>query len=145
MAQKFDWSAWRLGLFTERAVINRNAEELDYVQGTLSSLWGTVQRQQQEILQLRATLIGVIEVLHARAPFDVDELDRAVQTALTDLTAPPPPPPSPPPASTDPYRGLPAEPTPPPVRLVLCLQCGRQVPASQTTITENGEVCDACA
>jgi len=145
MAQKLDWSAWRHGLFSEQAVINRNAEDLEYVEGTLSAVQATVQRQQQEILQLRATLIGVIEVLHATASFDVDELERAVQAAWTGLTAPPPPPPAPAAALTDPYRGLPAEPTPPPVRLVLCLRCGRRVPAAQTTITENGEVCDACA
>jgi hypothetical protein len=44
---------------------------------------------------------------------------------------------------TDPYRGTPAERMAPPERLVLCTQCGRQVP--KTNITENGEVYDACS
>ena len=154
--------AYKLGLFdqlfggewADRRAINRNAEDLSYVEADVSFLQAAVQRQGQEILRqgeellrLRAMLMGVVEVLHTRAPFDDAELERAVQAAWMQLTAPPPPPPPPPPASsmTDPYRGIPAAATAPPVRLVMCTRCGRQVPASKTNITEHGEVCDACS
>ncbi len=145
MAQKVRWlDAWLLGEWADRRVINQNAEELAYVEGGITQLGAIVQRQGQEILWLRAVLAGLVDVLDEKSPFDSADLERAVQNAWNQLTAPPAPAP-PAPAMTDPYRGMPAEPTPPPERLVLCTRCGRQVPASQTNITENGEVCDACS
>lgn len=144
MAQKLGKPSWWSGQIYERAVIDRNAQDLAEVEVTVGALQAVVQRQEQEILRLRAMLIGLVEVLHTRTPFYDGELDRAAEAAWTLLTGPAAPLPSPA-ASTDPYRGLPAEPAAPAARVVLCLQCGRKVPASQTTITENGEVCDACA
>jgi hypothetical protein len=146
MAQKVGWlDGWLLGgEWADRRVINQNADELTHVGGGMTQLGAIVQRQGQEILWLRAVLAGLVEVLHASSPFDSAELERAVQAAWKELTAPPSPPSPPAPAMTDPYRGTPAEPTPPPERLVLCTKCGRQVPASRTNITENGEVCDSC-
>jgi hypothetical protein len=142
MAQKLGvFSQWMFGEWADRDAINRNAEELDYVEGTLSSLHAIVQRQGQEILRMRAMIMGVVEVLHAKAPFDDAELERAVQAAWRQLTAPP----APAPPMTDPYRGTPVAATAPPPRLVLCTRCGQQVPASKTNITEQGEVCDACS
>jgi hypothetical protein len=144
MAQKVSLlEYWLLGAWAERTAINRNADDLSYVEASMDSLQATVQRQGQEILWLRAVLAGLVEVLHEKSPFDSAELERAVQDAWKQLTVPPAP--SPAPAMTDPYRDTPAEPIPPPERLVLCTQCGRQVPASKTNITENGEVCDACS
>jgi hypothetical protein len=146
MAQKVRWlDGWLLGNeWADRRVINQNADELAHVEGGMAQLGAIVKRQRQEILWLRAVLSGLVEVLHARAPFDGDELEGAVQAAWNQLTAPPPAP-APAPTMTDPYRGTPAEPTPPPERLVLCTKCVRQVPASRTNITEQGEVCDACS
>jgi hypothetical protein len=142
MAQKIGFFDQLLfGTSADRAAINRNADELSYVEASVTGLHAVVQRQAQEILQLRAMIIGLAEVLHARALFDDTELQRAVQATWVQLTSPPPPPP----AMTDPYRGMPAEAAAPPERLVLCPQCGRRVPASRTNITEHGEVCDACS
>jgi predicted GNAT family acetyltransferase len=143
MAQRVRWlDGWLLGSeWADRRVINQNADELTYVEGSMTQLGAIVQRQGQEILWLRAVVAGLVEVLHARSPFDSAELEGAVQAAWKELTAPP----APAPTMTDPYRGRPAEPTAPPERLVLCPQCGRHVPASKTNITEHGEVCDACS
>jgi hypothetical protein len=77
--------------------------------------------------------MGVVEVLHAKAPFDNAELERAVEAAWASLRPPPP----------DPNRNLPK----PPVRderPVTCAKCGKSVPAYRTNITATGEVCDAC-
>jgi hypothetical protein len=145
MAQKIGlFDQMLFGTSASRAAINRNADELSYVGASVTTLHALVQRQAQEILQLRAMVIGLAEVLHARALFDEPELQRAVQASWAQLTAPQPQP-QPPPAATDPYRGMPADVPAPPERLVLCPQCGRRVPASRTNITENGEVCDACS
>lgn len=147
MAQKVRWlDGWLLGgEWADRRVINQNADELTYVEGGMTQLGAIVQRQGQEILWLRAVVAGLVEVLHARSPFDSAELEGAVQSAWKELTAPPPPPSPPAPTMTDPYRGMPVAPTASPERLVLCPQCGRHVPASKTNITEHGEVCDACS
>jgi hypothetical protein len=145
MAQKVSLlDYWLLGAWADRTAINRNAEDLADVEVSVSSLKAAVLRQGQEILWLRAVLAGLIEVLQKTSSLDNAELERSVQTVWNQLTAPPPLSP-PAPTTTDPYRGTPAEPTAPPERLVRCPQCGRQVPASRTNITEHGEVCDACS
>jgi len=146
MAQQLGFfSQWMFGEWADRAVINRNAEDLSYVESTVGGLQAVVQRQGHEILWLRAVIMGVVDVLHTKAPFDDAELERAVQAAWVQLTAPPPPPSPPASSRTDPYRGTPEAVTAPPVRLVVCTRCGRQVPASKTNITEHGDVCDACS
>jgi hypothetical protein len=132
-----------LGEWADRAAINRNADDLSSVEVSVAGLQTVIQRQAQEILRLRAMIMGVVEVLHAKAPFDDAELERAVQTAWTQLTTVPPAPAAA--GFTDPYRGTPADATAAPERLVLCTRCGRQVAASKTNITASGEVCDACS
>jgi hypothetical protein len=93
------------GKWADRAAINRNAESLQAVEGDMGELRKLVQRQSQEILQLRAMFMGVVEVLHAKAPFDDVELEQAVDAAWAKLNPPPPPTPT----ATDPYRGTPVE------------------------------------
>jgi hypothetical protein len=123
--------------WADRDAINANADELDSVETDVGSLRTAMLRQNQEILRLRAMLMAVVEVLHAKAPFDDAELDSAFNAAWTQLTAPPPPIQQ---SQTGaPYRGAPV-----PVRMVTCVRCMRQVPASQTNITASGEVCDRC-
>jgi hypothetical protein len=106
MAEKLErFDQWLFRGSAERAVINRNAEELSTVESDLTALQALVKRQAQEILQLRATVMGIVEVLHDKTPFDDRELERAVQAAWVKLTAPP----SKPLSTTDPYRGIPSE------------------------------------
>lgn len=108
MAEKLGlFNQWLFGDWAERAAINRNAEDLSVVEADLTKLRAVVQRQAQEILQLRAMMMGLSEVLHEKAALDPKELERAVNAAWSTLTAPPPEPPK----MTDPYRGTPAEPT----------------------------------
>jgi hypothetical protein len=97
------------GKWADRAAINRNAEELSNVEAGMDEMRKLVQRQGQEILRLRAMLMGVVEVLHAKAPFDDAELEHAVEAAWTKLSPPPPAPPTSPTAG-DPYRGAAGDP-----------------------------------
>jgi hypothetical protein len=141
MAQKL--SLWRDQKWAAYEAINRNSEDLDTVELSVRGLQTIMQRQAQEILRLRAMIMGIVEVIHAKAPFDDAELEAAVQAAWVQLTSPPSASPA---ASTasDPYRGTPVA-NAAPERVVVCTRCGRSVPASRTNITALGEVCDACA
>jgi hypothetical protein len=108
MAEKLGLlNQWLFGNWAERETINRNAEELATVGADVTALRAVVQRQAQEILQLRAMFMGLVELLHEKTSFEDAELERAVKAAWTAL-APPPPQSQP---TTDPYRGMPNEPS----------------------------------
>jgi TolA-binding protein len=94
------------GKWADRAAINRNAEHLSNVAEGIDELRKVVQLQGDEILRLRAMFLGVVEVLHAKAPFDDAELERAVEAAWNKLKPPPPKQPS---TAADPYRGTPGD------------------------------------
>jgi hypothetical protein len=101
--------AEKLGLFNqllfgnlaERATINRNAEELSQVGDNIAALRKVAERQAEEILQLRAMVMGMVEVLQQKSVIDRVQLEDAMEAAWSKLK---PPPPQPPP-SGDPYRG----------------------------------------
>ena len=96
------------GEWADRDAINRNAEVLSTVEANLDSLRATVQRQSQEILQLRAMFLGLVEVVQGKVAFDDTELESAVKAAYASLTPAPKRQ-----ASTDPYRNNPiTEPSP---------------------------------
>jgi formylmethanofuran dehydrogenase subunit E len=101
--------------------INQHADELDRAGHNIESLARVAQRQQQEILHLRAVVTGLIDALHAKGSFDDGELEQAVEQAYSELA----------PAAAP--------------GTVTCSTCGRQVAAAQTDITASGPVCDACA
>jgi hypothetical protein len=108
MAEKLGFfSQWLGGNWAERNTINANADALESVEAKVRDLQATTDRQAKEIVQLRATLIGLAEVVQAKVQFDDSDLERAVNSALEKLSPQPKAP------ATDPYRGLPpAEPTP---------------------------------
>ena len=83
------------GEWADRAAINRNAEDLSIVEADVTELRKLVQQQAHDILRLRAMFMGVVEVLHTKAPFDDAELEAAVQAAWMSLTEPPPKQPAP--------------------------------------------------
>ena len=94
MAEKlgvFEQMLW--GKWAERSAINRNADDLDSVRSL-------VQAQGQEILRLRATIEGIVDVLDTRSPFADGEIERAIDRAWTKLSPPER-------EATDPYRGTP--------------------------------------
>lgn len=97
------------GDWSQRATINRNAEELTNVSASVVELHRVVQQQSEEITRLRAMVMGLVEVLQQRAGIDTQHVEEAIQAAWEKLHPPPPPPPS----STvgDPYRGT-TEPSP---------------------------------
>lgn len=103
MAEKLGLlNQWLFGQWADRATINRNAEELSAVGADLDALRAVVQRQAQEIVQLRAMFLGMVEVLREKVQLDEAELERAVKAALAALSPPPPEPKQP----SDPYRGI---------------------------------------
>ena len=105
MARKLGFfTQWIGGEWADRAVINRNAEALETVETSVSDLQKTIARQSREILELRATVLGMIELFQAKVPFDDSELELAVKDAWNQIA--PPAPATPQPAATDPYRGL---------------------------------------
>ncbi|MDB4955601.1 MAG: hypothetical protein JWO36_3170 [Myxococcales bacterium] len=111
MAEKLGFfSQWLGGNWAERNTINANADALESVEGKVRDLQSTADRQAKEIVQLRATIMGLAEVLQAKVQFDDSELEREVNAALEKLT---PQPKAPIQGATDPYRGLPGgDPTP---------------------------------
>ena len=110
MARKLSFlSQLLIGDHADRRTINANAEALEDVEATVKELKAMVARQAEEILQLRATIMGIVEVLGAKVQLDDAELESAVNGAWRELRPPPPEQP----VATDPYRGLPGgEPTP---------------------------------
>jgi hypothetical protein len=109
MAEKLGLlNQWLFGDWAERAAINRNAETLSTVESSLGDLREVVASQANEILQLRTMIMGIVGTLHAKGVVDAVELEEAVQAAWAQLS---PPPPEPKQASTDPYRGMPREPS----------------------------------
>jgi hypothetical protein len=126
MAQRVGFfDQWAFGEYADRKAINRNADDLNLVESNVEQLQAQLAQQRQEIVQLRAMLMGVVEVLHAKAPFDNAELDAAVSAAHARLTAP----------------RTPAQQA---QQSTTCAKCQRTVPLSATNITAAGNVCDAC-
>lgn len=110
MAEKLGlFAQWLGGDIAERKIINANAEALTSVENQLEALHAIVERQAKEIVELRATIMGLSELLRAKVNFESEDLDREVSAAMVQLR-PPPPPPEPVAFSSDPYRGLPLDP-----------------------------------
>lgn len=111
MAQKLGFfSQWMWGNWAERDVINKNADALESVDAKVTALQSTIARQTQEIIQLRAMVTGLANVLQTKVALDDSELEAAVTAAWQQLNPPPPAPPVP----SDPYRGMPGEVEPTP-------------------------------
>ena len=92
------WGHW-----AERSVINRNATSLETVEGQVAALRDTIEKQNDEIVRLRAMIVGLAEVVKGVAPFDGADRERAVKDAYLQLA------PAPPVTGTDPYRGIPPD------------------------------------
>ncbi len=135
MTTRVNVSRWSDDFIARRA-INEHADEIDAVEVNVGSLQRLVKQQAEELLMLRAYVMGLVEVMRVKAPFDEAELDAAVSDGWAQLTAPPPPP--------DPSLNMP-KPVVRDERPITCATCGKSVPAYRTNITAAGEVCDACS
>jgi hypothetical protein len=135
MVRRFTYVSRWFGDYYDRTAINEHADELDAMEDNVGKLQLVVKRQAEELLMLRAYVIGLVQVMRSKVPFDDAEVDAAVSDVWAELTAPPPPP--------DPNLNMPK----PPVRderPITCAKCGKSVPAYRTNITAAGEICDAC-
>ena len=77
------WGQW-----AERAAINRNATSLETVEGQVADLRSTIEKQNDEIIRLRAMSVGLAEAVKGVAPFDGADLERAVKDAYLQLVPP---------------------------------------------------------
>lgn len=108
MAEKLGlFSQLVFGDWSERATINRNAEELSAVGANVDELRRVARRQADEILKLRAMFMGIVDVLEQKAGVQRTDLEDAVDAAWAKLNPAPPPDVQTPQAGTtgDPYRG----------------------------------------
>lgn len=115
MAEKLGlFSQLLFGDWSERATINRNAEELSAVGADVEELRRVARRQADEILKLRAMFMGIVDVLENKAGVQRSELEDAVEAAWAKLNPAAQPSIQPPPSdpSGDPYRGDSGEPSP---------------------------------
>jgi len=88
MAEKLGLlSQWAFGNLAERGTINRNAETLSNVEAHVVDLRNLVERQANEITQLRAMFMGLVEVLHDKAVVDEAQLEHTIKAAWTKLSA----------------------------------------------------------
>ena len=101
---------WLGGEWADRTIINRNADVLESVEVSVATLQATVAQQADEILRLRAMIMGLADVLNAKLPFAEAELDSAVNAAWQELAPKPQPRLGASPSqatSGDPYRSMP--------------------------------------
>lgn len=90
MAQKLDFfQQWLGGEWADRNAINRNAEDLENVEQDVTKLRDVTKRQAEEILQLRAMVGSLVEILAAKDVVDPVELEGKVKLALKELMPPP--------------------------------------------------------
>jgi hypothetical protein len=121
-------------LFPEWHAIHRHEAQLGDVAFNAQQM---VLRHNGDMLRLRAMFEGLVEVLNEKVGIDDKALETAVQRAWSRMTSVG----EPVQAATDPYRGIPAEPT-----LAKCDVCGRSMDASHTTVMLDGQVrCETCA
>ena len=110
--------------------------------GQIGKLFRLVTAQSQEIKRLQIALDVAIHMLGEKGAIDPGVFPYRLEAAITEAFPPAEPEAEPAPGD-DPYRGEKA-PSAAPARLTTCVQCLKQVPASTTTVTERGELCDAC-
>jgi hypothetical protein len=122
-----------MGDWADRDAINRNADELADVEQQQWTLQQTIDKQRGEIIQLRAMVMAVMEILVAANIADNETIQATAQRAYDALV--------PRPSLAIPAGGMHTAPS---THLTTCIKCKRSVPATSTTITGNGEVCDAC-
>jgi|HubBroStandDraft_2_1064218.scaffolds.fasta_scaffold265679_2 hypothetical protein len=104
-----------------RQAINEDRSDLEDTELTVEKLQGRVKRLTEDMLLLRATLMAVVDVLHAKAPFDEAELAEATATALAALRA-----------------GHAAA-------TAVCDKCKQTVAMASATVTLDGVFCTSCA
>jgi hypothetical protein len=135
MSTRISVSRWNDDFHARRA-INDHADEIDAVETEVETLQRLVKQQADELLMLRALLVGLVEVMRSKGSIDEAELDAQVSKVWEQLTAPPPP--------VDPNANMP-KPVKRDERPITCAKCGKSVPAYRTNITAQGEVCDSCS
>lgn len=93
-----------LWLSNERGAIQVNARVLDDVRKRVIELESLTRKQDDELVHLRATVIGLTALIQRKLDLQRGEIDQEVKIAYDELVPPPVVKPS-----SDPYRGLPEE------------------------------------
>ncbi len=100
---------------------------------TITSLREQVAKQAGDIVMLRAVIGALASTLRdslaAPGTVDASVLDARLEAAIEEALLPP---------------ELPTVPADPNLRIVTCVRCQQEVPASTTTMTAQGFTCDRC-
>jgi hypothetical protein len=151
------WSTVTSGSFffdaewKQRRDINSLEAADQHLQAGVMSVGARLAQTQEQVFHLSMMVYVLSSMLHEAGLLDGQTLQARVDAEIAKVRPPPPPP------MVDPWAAKPASPAPAapvgePYRdrhetqpTVPCARCGAVVPTSQTTITENGTVCDPCA
>ncbi|HEU0036383.1 MAG TPA: hypothetical protein VFQ53_37480 [Kofleriaceae bacterium] len=122
----------------ERDSINGAYDQAEIAMGqananafSLQQLGDRVQQMGREIIMLRAALTVLVNTLRDTNVIDPKLLDARLEAAMEEAFPPPPP---------QAAAGNAAPQIPP----LTCIRCRQQRPASGTSMTADGPVCDAC-
>jgi hypothetical protein len=144
------WEYWLLGP-EERALRAAAAAQQTAARvGADQALHNTaMQRSNAEIDHdvkvLQAMVSSLAQSMVAAGVVDGTKLGDYFQSAMEKMFPPPPAPATRTAQASTPYRGATPAPAPaPPPVIVACAKCQKNVPSTQTNVTENGTVCDAC-
>jgi hypothetical protein len=100
----------------------------------VGALQGRVAGLSREVIMLRAALTVLANTLKDTGVLDERLLDARLEAAVEEALAPPEP-------AARPIEAAPAATA---VRRTVCLRCRNSVPASSTSMTADGPVCDRC-
>jgi hypothetical protein len=125
--------------YWERNAINGAYDQAEVAQGqananqySIGQLQDRIGHMGREIVMLRAALTVLVNTLRDTNVVDPRLLDARLEAALEEALPPPP-------AQGQAPDGQPQ------MRPLTCIRCREQKPASATTMTADGPVCDPCA
>jgi hypothetical protein len=123
--------------YWERTAINGAYDQAEIAQGqananqySIGQLHDRIAHMGREIVMLRAAVTVLVNTLRDTNVLDPKLLDARLEAALEEALPPPP-------------QAQPG--AQPQLRPLTCIRCREQKPASATTMTADGPVCDPCA
>jgi hypothetical protein len=119
-----DWLEWRLwsNQHAQQREIDALAGDGAVLQYDLAQLTQRLAQLQRTVFELSVLNQVAMQMLADAGHLDLDVVRYRVEAQLEELAA---------------TRIAP--------KLAICTRCGRQVPATQTTLTGDGTLCDLCA
>jgi hypothetical protein len=120
---------WKNSDSQQIKAINEAADELGTLSGGVGMLNDVIRKQHNEIVQLKAALQAVCDLLVDLDLIEEQAFAYRVEAALADVQE-----------KTPPHQ--PDKPIVP--ATTACGRCKRSVPSSHISFTDRGQICDAC-